>query len=101
MIICLCHRVSDRDIARQARAGCASFEELQHELRVGTGCGACLEHARESFHGQRARCDGACASCSSAGGRAAGAHAALLPAHVVQAAMAAPAAHAQPSARGT
>lgn len=49
MIVCLCHRVSDRDIAREARAGCASFEELQDELRVATGCGACLEYAQATF----------------------------------------------------
>ena len=49
MVICICHRVSDRDIARAAREGCASFEELQDELRVGTGCGACHDCARETF----------------------------------------------------
>lgn len=49
MIVCVCHRVSDRDIAREARAGCASFDELQDSLRVGTACGACLECARETF----------------------------------------------------
>ncbi len=49
MIVCLCHRVSDRDIAREASC-CASFEALQDELRVGTSCGACLDCAREVFH---------------------------------------------------
>ena len=49
MIVCLCHRVSDRDIAREARAGCNSFDELQFELGVGTGCGACLECAQDTF----------------------------------------------------
>ena len=49
MIVCLCHRVSDRDIAREARAGCGSFEELQDELRVATGCGSCLEYAQATF----------------------------------------------------
>jgi bacterioferritin-associated ferredoxin len=49
MIVCLCHRVSDRDIASEAAAGCASFDELQDSLRVGTACGACLSCAREVF----------------------------------------------------
>jgi bacterioferritin-associated ferredoxin len=49
MIVCLCHRVSDRDIASVARQGCASFDELQDELRVGTACGACSDCARETF----------------------------------------------------
>ena len=50
MIICICHRVSDRDIARAARAGCASFDELQCELSVATSCGRCHDCARATFH---------------------------------------------------
>lgn len=55
MIVCLCHRVSDRDIVRAAHGGCCSFEELQFELGVATGCGACLECAQSTFsqHCQR------------------------------------------------
>lgn len=49
MIVCVCHRVSDRDIASEAAHGCASFAELQDNTRIGTGCGACLELAEESF----------------------------------------------------
>ena len=49
MIVCVCHRVSDRDIARAAREGCASFDELQHELAVATACGACHDCARDAF----------------------------------------------------
>jgi bacterioferritin-associated ferredoxin len=49
MIVCVCHRISDRDIARAARLGCSSFDELQEQLRVGTACGACGDCARETF----------------------------------------------------
>ena len=49
MIVCICHRVSDRDIAHAVRHGCASFDELQEELGVATGCGACGDCAREIF----------------------------------------------------
>jgi len=49
MIVCVCHRVSDRDIARAVREGCPSFEEIQSGLRVGTGCGACRDYARQTF----------------------------------------------------
>lgn len=49
MIVCLCHRVSDHAIAREARSGCASFEALQESLRVATACGACSDCAREVF----------------------------------------------------
>jgi bacterioferritin-associated ferredoxin len=60
MIVCVCHRVSDRDIAREAGSGCADFGSLQDELRVGTACGACLEHAREAFvaHAVASSCPG-------------------------------------------
>lgn len=46
MIICVCHRVSDRDIARHARAG-MGFEEIQFELGVATQCGQCESCARD------------------------------------------------------
>ena len=49
MVVCVCHRVSDRQIACAVREGCASFEELQSELRVATRCGACRDCARETF----------------------------------------------------
>ena len=50
MIVCICHRVSDRDIARAAHQGCESFDELQFELSVATSCGRCHDCARETFH---------------------------------------------------
>lgn len=49
MIVCLCRRVSDRDIASAAKDGCASFDELQVELGVGTCCGRCGDYARDVF----------------------------------------------------
>lgn len=52
MIICICHRISDRDITRAVREGCASFAELQDETRVATACGACHDCAHEAFHAQ-------------------------------------------------
>ena len=57
MIVCLCHRVSDRDIAAAVRGGTACFEVLQDDLRVASSCGSCLDCALETFH--RA-CGGAC-----------------------------------------
>jgi bacterioferritin-associated ferredoxin len=49
MIVCLCHRISDRDIAREVHAGCVTFEDLQGELRVATACGCCDDCARVTF----------------------------------------------------
>ena len=46
MIVCVCHRVSDREIARHARAG-MSFDEIQFELGVATQCGCCESCARD------------------------------------------------------
>ncbi len=53
MIVCVCHRVSDRDIARTVRAGCSSFEGLQQALGVSTACGRCRSCATEVFNQQR------------------------------------------------
>jgi bacterioferritin-associated ferredoxin len=54
VIVCVCHRVSDRDIEREVRHGCDSFEELQDDLRVGTACGSCTDCARDTFDVARA-----------------------------------------------
>jgi bacterioferritin-associated ferredoxin len=63
MVICLCHRISDRDIAAAVRAGTRCFETLQDDLRVSSSCGRCRDCARETFdsacaeHASRAACD--------------------------------------------
>jgi len=49
MIVCLCHRVSDRDIVAAVRHGTPSFEVLQDETRVASSCGCCHDCAREVF----------------------------------------------------
>ncbi len=46
MIVCVCHGVSDREIARHARAG-MGFDDIQFELGVATQCGRCECSARE------------------------------------------------------
>ena len=46
MIVCVCHRVSDREIARHARAG-MDFSDIQLELGVATQCGQCESCARD------------------------------------------------------
>lgn len=45
MIVCLCHRVSDRSIVRAARSG-MGFDDIQLELGVATQCGQCETGAR-------------------------------------------------------
>jgi len=63
MIVCVCHRVSDRAIAAAVHDGCSSFEQLQAELRVATRCGACRSCARETFERHAA---GGCTPCGAA-----------------------------------
>jgi bacterioferritin-associated ferredoxin len=46
MVVCICHRVSDREIAEHASLG-ASFEQIQMDLGVGSQCGSCEPCARE------------------------------------------------------
>lgn len=48
MIVCVCRRVSDRDIVRHARQG-ISFDDLQMETGLSTCCGQCESCAREVY----------------------------------------------------
>ena len=66
MIVCVCHRVSDRDIAREVSAGCSQFAELQGRLRVATGCGACRSFALQTLDEQLATQGAACGGCTGA-----------------------------------
>lgn len=49
MIVCVCHRISDRDIRRLAQQGCQTFDDLQIDSGVSTCCGRCEDCAREVF----------------------------------------------------
>ena len=46
MIVCVCNRISDREIIRHAKAG-LSFDDIQFELGVATCCGRCESCARD------------------------------------------------------
>lgn len=59
MIVCICRRISDREIARHARAG-LSFDEIQFELGVATQCGRCESGARDVV----AQCSASCPSAN-------------------------------------
>jgi bacterioferritin-associated ferredoxin len=54
MIVCICHRVSDRDIRRLVSIGTRCFEVLKEQTRVASSCGTCHDCARQVF-------DNACA----------------------------------------
>jgi bacterioferritin-associated ferredoxin len=55
MIVCLCHRISDRDIRRAVDGGVRDFETLQDDTAIARSCGCCHDCAREVF-------DAACAA---------------------------------------
>lgn len=68
MIVCLCHKVSDHDIARAVAAGCSSFDDLQLELGVACSCGRCHDDARETFDHLHHGRSGAHRGCGTCGG---------------------------------
>lgn len=45
MIVCVCNKVSDRDIVAAIEAGADSVEDIQIQLGVATCCGQCLDYA--------------------------------------------------------
>lgn len=55
MIVCVCRRISDREIARHTRAG-IGFDEIQFELGVATQCGRCEGCARDVLAQCSANC---------------------------------------------
>ncbi|MES2979046.1 MAG: (2Fe-2S)-binding protein [Pseudomonadota bacterium] len=61
MIVCVCRRISDREIARHARAG-MDFDDIQFELGVAVQCGQCEGSARDVI----ARCEGGPGGCTGA-----------------------------------
>jgi bacterioferritin-associated ferredoxin len=60
MIVCLCRRISDRDIRRAVQDGVADFEALQDETGVASHCGCCHDCAREVFDGALNTCGRPC-----------------------------------------
>lgn len=57
MIVCLCHRISDRDIQRAVREGVPDFEALQDDTCIARNCGCCHDCARAVFDAARERCE--------------------------------------------
>jgi bacterioferritin-associated ferredoxin len=49
MIVCLCHRISDRDIERAVQSGARDFETFQEDTCLARNCACCEDCAREIF----------------------------------------------------
>jgi len=46
MIVCICKRVSDREIRRLVDEGASSLADIRHATELGTQCGKCACEAR-------------------------------------------------------
>ena len=66
MIVCVCNRVSDRDIVQVVRGGTNSFDLMLDETGAASRCGRCRDCAREVFDGACAQHGTAAAAVSSA-----------------------------------
>ncbi|HIW06358.1 MAG TPA: bacterioferritin-associated ferredoxin [Candidatus Ignatzschineria merdigallinarum] len=52
MYICLCNGITDKAIVEAVENGVTTFEALQAELGVATGCGSCADIARSLLPGE-------------------------------------------------
>jgi bacterioferritin-associated ferredoxin len=55
MIVCICKRVSDRQIDAAIEAGAETVEEVGARCRAGTGCGMCRPFIEQRI--ERKDCD--------------------------------------------
>jgi bacterioferritin-associated ferredoxin len=61
MYICVCNRVTDRDIRAAVAAGHRGFHEIQDVLGVATCCGRCADCARGEIAAASRQHHAACA----------------------------------------
>ena len=47
MIVCVCNRLSEKDVREAARSGCATPEAAYACLGCEVQCGCCLDYAQE------------------------------------------------------
>lgn len=46
MLVCICNRISDRDIRSAIHEGASGFRDVKSELGVGSCCGQCVPFAK-------------------------------------------------------
>ncbi len=49
ILVCRCKKVATGDIMKAVANGADTFEKVQEETKVATGCGACTKKAKEVF----------------------------------------------------
>ena len=47
MYVCVCHKVTDKQIQRAVRDGAEDLCDVMEQLMVATNCGSCAEHAMQ------------------------------------------------------
>jgi bacterioferritin-associated ferredoxin len=55
MIVCICKRVTDRQVNSAIIEGASTVEEVGRACKAGTGCGACTEQIQDMI--DCSRCD--------------------------------------------
>lgn len=47
MYVCLCNKVTDKQIIRAHKKGATTVDHLTEQLNLASTCGSCIEHAQE------------------------------------------------------
>jgi len=47
MYACICHAVTEREVAFHATTGAETVEDVAERCQAGTGCGTCVERISE------------------------------------------------------
>lgn len=47
MYVCLCHKVTDKQIKRAIKDGAENLADISEQLGVATCCGSCIDFAQE------------------------------------------------------
>ena len=55
MIVCVCNRLTEKDVRSAARAGARSPETAYASLDCDVQCGCCLDYAQEIIDEERPR----------------------------------------------
>lgn len=46
MFVCICHAITEKEIAQAVEQGAGSMKELREQLSVATQCGKCTSFAK-------------------------------------------------------
>lgn len=47
MYVCLCNKVTDKQIIRAHKQGATSIADLKEKFNLSGNCGSCIDHAQE------------------------------------------------------